>query len=335
MTPKILKALFKKESVKIKKRGFPKWISPMLATLVHEVFDRKGWIFERKLDGERCLVYKKAKRVSLKSRNKKELGKTYPEIKSALRRAKAKNFVIDGEIVAFEGKLTSFSKLQPRMQVKSSEKAKATGIKVYFYIFDVLYWEGRELTGLGLLTRKKILKKMFSFQGPLRWMTHRKNNGKKFYGEACKKGWEGLIAKDGEGEYEKKRSRKWLKFKCENRQEFVIVGYTQPKGERKGFGALLLGYYDKKALKFAGKVGTGFDEVFLKRFAKQLKNKKIKTPPIDKSQNWPKKNIQWVRPHYVVEVSFTEWTSDGKLRHPRFLGLRRDKKPKEVKREQN
>lgn len=304
----------------------------MLATLTHETFSKPGWIFERKLDGERCLVFRNRNRIRLLSRNKKNLNKTYPDLVDALKKQEKQQFVADGEIVAFQGKITSFSRLQKRIQIKSAEKARASGVSVYFYLFDLLYSDGYDLRRLALRERKQRLKKGLNFGGKLRLTKHRNETGKKYFQEACDKGWEGLIAKDASAPYVGKRSKAWLKFKCENGQEFVIGGYTEPQGSRVGFGALLLGYYQGKKFKYAGKVGTGFDDDFLKGLAKKLAKLEQDSSPFADCQK-KSKGVHWVSPSLVGEVSFTEWTRAGRLRHPRFLGLRRDKNPKDVVRE--
>jgi bifunctional non-homologous end joining protein LigD len=308
-------------------------ISPMLAKLNHKSFPKKGWIFERKLDGERCIAIKKEKNVNLYSRYGKNLNISYPEIQEALRKQK-KDFIIDGEIVAFEKGETSFSKLQPRMHLKSREKAKATGVKVYYYVFDILKSENKNIKVYPLIKRKKILRKTVSFGGLVRFLEHIEKNGKKYYRAACKKHWEGLIAKKINSKYKPNlRSSDWLKLKCENEQEFVVGGFTKPEGKRVGFGALLLGYYKGEKLKYCGKVGTGkgFTENFLKTLSNKLKRFEIKKSPF--SEKIKTKNIHWTSPKMVVQIAFTEWTKDKKLRHPRFLGFRRGKKAKEVVKE--
>ena len=237
--------------------------------------------------------------------------------------------ILDGEIVAFKKKETSFSLLQGRFGIISATKARSRKIPVYYYIFDVLYCESYFVTHLPLLTRKKILQKLIPFHGIIRYVMHKNEKGELYFKQACKKGWEGLIAKKAESSYVSKRSPHWLKFKCSNEQELVIGGYTNPGGSRTDFGALLLGYYENKNLKYAGKVGTGFNQTILKELGAQLRKQEIKTCPFD-NYDESTKNIHWVKPTLVCEVQFTEWTRDNKLRHPSYLGLRRDKKAKDV-----
>jgi DNA ligase D-like protein (predicted ligase) len=316
-----------------RKTGQPSWMEPMLAKLTKERFSRKDWIYERKLDGERCLAFKKRKRVQLYSRNKKSLNDSYPEIIEALEEQDSNHFIIDGEIVAFEGNRTSFARLQNRIQIKDPEKARSSGVKVYYHIFDLLYLDGFDITGVPLRHRKKLLKDTLDFDDPLRYVVHRNGEGERYFKEACKKGWEGVIAKRADSEYKHGRSSDWLKFKCVHEQELVIVGFTEPRGSRRGFGALLVGYYEGNKLRYAGKIGTGFDQSTLDRLRKKMDGiERDKTPLADGDIG--EKGVHWVRPELVAQVGFTEWTRDNKLRHPRFLGLRRDKKPKDVGKEE-
>tara|TARA_R110000823_G_scaffold27609_16_gene80456 strand:- start:24259 stop:25266 length:1008 start_codon:yes stop_codon:yes gene_type:complete len=317
---------------KLKKTSPPGWVSPMLATLTHEHFSDPDWIYERKLDGERALAFRSRDKTRLMTRNRKNINANYPEILDALKRLDGE-FIVDGEIVAFEGRLTSFSRLQERMQITDADKARASNVKVWYYVFDILYLDGYRLERLPLRSRKKLLRAAIDFGGPLRFTGHRNRNGETFLQEACDKGWEGLIAKDAASGYAHARSRSWLKFKCGNSQELVIGGFTAPKGSRVGFGALLVGYYDGDDLCYAGKVGTGYDDDFLQQFHARLERIARKTSPFSKGK--PKGgDITWVKPELVGEFGFTEWTRDGKLRHPRFLGLRRDKPAKQVVREE-
>lgn len=307
--------------------------SPMLATLTHDVFSSEDWVFEQKLDGERILAVRDGGPVRLVSRNGKERNTSYPELAEALGRSERERFVVDGEVVAFQDGLSSFTRLQQRMQVRDPDEARATGIAVYFYLFDVLNLDGWDTTDLPLRRRKALLQDAFAFRDPVRFSGHRNTDGEAYYREACRKGWEGVIAKRADGRYVQKRSRDWLKFKCVNEQEMVIGGWTDPKGSRKGFGALLLGYYEDGALRYAGMVGTGFDEDMLDWLSDELRGRERREPPFA-DDDLPSKGVHWATPKLVGEVGFTEWTHDGKLRHPRFLGLRRDKDPKDVMREE-
>ena len=328
---KFLDNLAEKEKQKFKKKKQPAHIRPMLAKLTHKRFYEKGWLYERKLDGERCLAFVDGKQVTLESRNRKKLNESYPEIEQAIQSQDISRVILDGEIVAFEGNITSFAQLQQRMHVKSRKEIEETNVAVYYYIFDIPYLEGYDLSGLSLITRKHVLKKVVRFTDPLRFVPHRVSGSKKYYREACRKGWEGLIVKEKESTYVHSRSSKWLKFKCVKDQEFVIGGYTEPQGSRIQFGALLLGYYKNKTLHYAGKVGTGFTDEILKQLGNKLKGIEISKNPF--SEEVHDKDAHWVDPRLVCQIGFTEWTDESKLRHPRFLGLRRDKKAQDVRKE--
>jgi len=303
----------------------------MLATLTDDYFSSEDWIYERKLDGERVLAFCTNGKVSLYSRNKKKLNATYPELVDALEREDESNFVVDGEVVAFEGNRTSFARLQNRMKINSEKEARESSVKVYYYLFDIMHLDGFDLTGADLGDRKAILKNALSFRDPVRFTPHRKKEGEKYHREACKKGWEGIIAKKAGSSYAHSRSRNWLKFKCVNEQELVIGGFTEPQGSRVGFGALLVGYYEKGKFRYAGKVGTGYDDDTLEKLRRRMDKFEQDDSPFD--QEVREKSAHFVKPELVGQFGFTEWTSDGKLRHPRFLGLRRDKDPKKVRRE--
>jgi bifunctional non-homologous end joining protein LigD len=328
----VKEVLGKKQRNKLKKCSHPDWLAPMLARLHHDHFSAAGWIYERKLDGERCLLFRHNKKVRLLSRNKKELGIVYPELQEAAAEQEADDFVADGEIVAFSGRTTSFSRLQKRMHLENRGDVLKSRVAVYLYLFDLLYLDGYDLSNLPLRQRKKLLRRLLDWNDPLRFTPHRNKEGKKFYSEACSRGWEGIMAKEADSRYIHARSGKWLKFKCSRRQEFVIGGYTDPKGSRKGFGALLLGYYKDGELLYAGKVGTGFDNDFLEAFGSRLKKNRRQKSPFGDPVPGTKK-VNWVPPRYVGEIGFTEWTGEGRLRHPRFIGLRDDKKAEKVVRE--
>lgn len=306
----------------------PNWMNPMLATLWKEPFDDPQWIYERKLDGQRCLIFKKEGKVSLYSRNQNPQNERFPELVKALSNCTDKDFIADGEIVVMKDGVSDFSALQPRLQANKP----APSVPVKLYLFDLMHFDGRDLTSTPLRERKSLLKSSLSFEDPLFYTPHRNEEGLKYLQEARDKGWEGLIAKDASSEYSHSRSKKWLKFKCQNEQEFVIGGFTEPQGERAGFGSLLVGYYEDNRLLYAGKVGTGYDDEFLQRFRKTLDHLKTETSPFHDLENEDSKT-HWTEPKKVAQVSFTEWTAHDKLRHPSFLGLRTDKKPEEIVRE--
>ena len=311
----------------------PAWLEPELATLTQTRFSDPAWLYERKFDGERCLAYRSGDRVRLMTRNRKQVNSTYPELAAALTAQDCADFIVDGEVVAFEGGRTDFEKLQQRLGVRNPGAALRAAVPVYYYLFDVLWANGQDVRELPLRERKQLLRRLLSFSGPIRYTTHRTRNGEAYYAYACASGWEGLVVKRADAPYRPGRSRDWLKFKCQAGQEFVIGGYTDPKGTRTGFGALLLGYYDPDGrLAYAGKVGTGFDDATLESLARTLSGLERPQSPFDRGA-LPRTGVHWVEPRLVGQVAFSEWTTAGQLRHPRFQGLRRDKDPASVTRE--
>ena len=312
----------------------PDWLEPELATLTADRFSDPAWIYERKFDGERCLAFRDGDQLRLMTRNQQHVTGTYPEIAEALQAQRASDFVVDGEVVAFDRDQTSFSRLQRRLGVRDPAAALRAEIPVYIYLFDVLWASGRDVRGQPLLERKEVLGDLLSFGGPLRFTEHRDTDGEAYYREACQLGWEGIIAKRGDAPYRAGRSRDWLKFKCLNGQEFVIGGYTDPQRSRVGFGALLLGYYDGEGrLCYAGKVGTGFNRETLTSLHEALAADEQPAAPFEPVRGLPRSRVHWVTPKLVAQVGFSEWTADGELRHPRYQGLRRDKNPAQVTRE--
>ena len=326
---------------------------PALATLTQQRFSRPSWIFERKLDGMRILASRSGGQVRIRSRRGADVGASFPEVVEALEAIDAPDFVVDGEVVAFEGGQTSFGRLQPRIHVSDPVKARRTGVTVYYYLFDLLHLDGHSTRGLPLRERKALLKDLFDWEDPLRFTQHRNADGEDYFKQACAAGWEGLIAKRADAPYHSGRTNDWLKFKCERGQEFVVGGWTDPQGSRSGFGALLLGYYrasggapqsasgtasvEGPGLVYAGKVGTGFDQNLLATITEQLSAITVDESAYDEgtlpSAPVFRRGVHWVEPVLVAEVGFAEWTRDGQLRHPRFLGLRTDKDPLEVVRE--
>lgn len=307
-----------------------------LATLSHERFWHDGWVFERKLDGQRCLATRvRGAKPHLYSRNGRDDSATFPEIVTALEGQIDGSYVIDGEIVAFDGARTSFSRLQPRINLTESTDIENSGVAVCFYVFDLLELDGEDLRDRPLVDRKRMLFDLVEWTDPLRWTPHRNHGDEDWFREICGKGWEGLIAKKRDSTYATDRTKDWLKFKCEAGQELVIVGFTEPQGERVGFGALMLGYYEYSGgstdLVYAGKVGTGFTDDDLGDLHEMLG--KIETDESACTTGRIPSDGHWVRPKYVAEVAFTEWTTANQLRHPRYLGLRNDKSAKDVVKE--
>ena len=330
----ILDRLTEDERQRLAREKEPQWSAPMLATLTHDYFDDPDWVYERKLDGERVIGVRNGRSIRLSSRNEEELSPSYPEIHEALARQHpaGTDFVVDGEIVAFEGRVTSFSRLQARMRKSDPQAARATGIAVFYYLFDLLHVDGYDLTELPLRTRKNLLRASFDWRDPLRWTPHRNSEGRQYFRQACRKGWEGVIAKRADSPYRHSRSADWRKFKCVHQQEFVIGGYTDPAGERTHFGALLLGHHEDGRLVYSGKVGTGFDRDSLQYVGNLLESCERTSSPFEGTDQ-PSGDPHYVRPDLVCEIAFTEWTKSGRLRHPRFLGLRRDKDAADVIRE--
>jgi len=318
---------------KLIKKEQPDWEEPMLATLTSERFDDHGWIFGRKLDGERCIAYKKTGRVRLMSRNRHIINAQYPEVVEALEKESADDLICDGEVVAFDNHgETRFELLQPRMGLQDPRDALKSGVPVFYYMFDMLYYGGYDITRLAVVDRKSILKKSLSFGGPLHYVEERMGGGLAYFTEACGLGWEGLIAKRAESPYVHGRSGDWLKFKCVLDQEFVIGGYTEPHGKRTGFGAILVGYYKDSKLIYAGKVGTGFSDETIVKLMDKFRPLERNTSPF--SGEVEEKEVRWLEPKLVAQVGFEEWTNYGKLRQPRFEGLRYDKGPESVIREE-
>ena len=306
---------------------------PMLATLTDHAFSAEGWLYERKLDGVRAIISREiGERPKLWSRNQKSMDASYPELVEALDRQGPERFVADGEIVAFDGSTTSFGKLQARIHLTDPADIRRTGVAVQLYLFDLLALGEVDLTQLPLRDRKRLLRRAFEYHDPLRLSAHRNTEGEAFFQQACARGWEGLIAKRADAPYQHRRSGDWLKFKCVRGQEFVIGGFTDPSGSRVGFGALLIGYYDNGALRYAGKVGTGYDRALLRRLRDRMDHLVVPTAPFADRVREP--HVHWVSPELVAQVGFSEWTGDGRLRHPRFLGLREDKAAAEVVREE-
>jgi bifunctional non-homologous end joining protein LigD len=299
-------------------------IEPMKAVLSDQPFSDPNWIFERKLDGIRCIAIRDRSGVSLMSRTARRMNDQFPEIAEALEREPARDFILDGEVVAMRNGVSSFELLQQRHRRR---------VPVYYYVFDLPRLDGEDLRPLPLRERKARLRRALEFKGPVKFNPHRKGeHGEELFREACRKGLEGVIAKRADSPYAGKRSRDWLKLKCHAEQELVIGGFTAPKGSRTDFGALLVGYNEDGALRYAGKVGTGFDQATLRELGAQLRELERDESPFLPFKPIPP-GTRWVRPELVAQIGFAEWTRDARLRHPRFLGLRDDKPAGEVVRE--
>lgn len=299
----------------------PQRVVPMAAVRTEERFSDPGWIYERKLDGIRGIAIGDHSGVRLLSRNDLSLDARFPRIAAALDQA-ARGLVLDGEIVAFRGSESGFALLQQRDE---------RPVSVRYHAFDVLYAAGHDVTALPLRARKGVLRRALTPRGPVRRTAYRVGEGVALYEEACRRGWEGVVAKRADAPYVHRRSPDWLKFPCGRQQELVIGGFTAPRGSRSGLGALLLGHYDGGRLRYAGKVGTGFTRAGLEDLAARLAPLRIGSPPF--ADPVRATGATWVQPVLVAQVGFTEWTRDGRLRHPRFLGLRDDKAARDVVRE--
>jgi bifunctional non-homologous end joining protein LigD len=308
----------------------------MLAMLVDEVPEGPGWLFEIKYDGVRVLAVRRDGSVKLYSRSGQLVTGRYPEIARALAALPVDDFVIDGEIVALdEANRPSFQLLQSRMGLTDPRDVeRAMGeVPVTGVFFDCLAVDGHDLRGLPLAARKDGLKLFLPARGVVAYGEHVTEQGREFYRAACDQGLEGVMAKRTDSRYTAARTRDWLKIKCQLRQEFVIGGYTKPQGSRARFGALHLGVYDKGRLVYVGKVGTGFDAKTLESVYHALRPLERPASPFDVGTPGGGGH-HWVEPRLVAEVRFTEWTRDGGIRHPAFLGLRTDKAPGSITREQ-
>ncbi|HEX6133837.1 MAG TPA: hypothetical protein VFZ24_07735 [Longimicrobiales bacterium] len=281
--------------------GVPDWLEPMAATLTQERFTDPAWIFERKIDGIRLLAFRDGAEVRLLSRNK--LPRRMPHVAESIRNLPVDDVILDGE------------------------SAWDDGSAVAYHVFDVLWLNGRSLTDLPLNERYAVLDGI-PLAAPLGRVPA--VDGVKPWERACREGWEGVIAKRLDSRYEHRRSRSWLKMKCELTQTLVVGGFTDPQRSRVGLGALLVGYYDGDDFVFAGKVGTGFDTNLLLGLRRELDRIEIPRPPFTKAVGLPRVRAHWVRPEIVVEVAFIEWTAHGKLRHSRLLAVRDDRSPREV-----
>lgn len=312
--------------IKRKTYKMPDKISPMLATLIKEPFNDPDWLFEIKWDGFRALAYIDKNKVQLKSRNNQSFNEKFNEIAEELQSI-SQNVILDGEIVVLD------KKGNPQFHTLQNYHRNSEGYLCY-YVFDLLHQEGELLVNLPLIERKERLKKLLeSF--PLervRYSDHILEKGIPFFKKAAKKELEGIIAKKSDSHYQFKRSKDWLKIKTHLRQEVVIAGFTEPQGSRDYFGSLVIGVYDNKELLYVGNVGGGFNQELLKDTLKKMKPYIQKKCPFKTA---PKglKNVTWIKPLLVAEVSFAEWTQDNRLRQPIFQGLREDKDPKKVKRE--
>jgi bifunctional non-homologous end joining protein LigD len=309
-------------------------IALMLATLTDRREFGEDWLLERKFDGERCVARKDDDLVRLESRRAKDLTGTYPEIRAAIASVRDRKLLLDGEVVAFDGDQTSFSRLQQRLGVTNPASERVTAYPVVFCVFDLLEHEGDDLTDRPLLERRARLTEAIRPSATLQVSEAWRGDSQQRFVQACRDGWEGLIAKHAQAPYVAGRSRAWLKLKCVWEQEFVIGGYTDPAGSRTDFGALLVGYYEDRGLRYAGKVGTGYTAATLQDLGARLRDLEVPESAFVDARPVPR-GTHWTSPKLVAQIGFAEWTTDGRLRQPRFLGLRDDKRPAEVVRERS
>jgi bifunctional non-homologous end joining protein LigD len=296
-------------------------VSPMLATLVDAPFARPNWVFEEKYDGVRILAYKEGSGVWLISRNAVDRTARYPEIAAAIGRLKPQTLLLDGEVVAFDAKHVS------RFQLLQQGKGRPQ-----YAVFDCLYANGHDLRKEALSLRRATLERMVKPSDLLLLSARLAADGLKAFHMAKRRGLEGIVGKNLSSIYVERRSTEWLKVKVHQEDEFVIGGFTQPTGSRQHFGALLLGVYSGNQLRYVGKVGTGFDEKTLASLHRKFQPLIRAKPPF--ASEVRERGATFLSPQLIAQVSFTEWTKDGKLRHPVFLGLRDDKKAKEVVRQE-
>lgn len=306
----------------------PEWIPPQLAKLVSEAPDGERWLHEIKYDGYRFLAVLQGKKVNLITRNNKDWTARFPRVAEAVAALPVKNGIFDGEVVALNPNgISDFQALQNALQADRETN-------IHYYVFDLPYCDGYDLTGAPLLERKELLARILSADKAERihYSDHVRGDGPSVLDEACKMRLEGIICKRVDSRYESRRSWSWLKVKCVSEQEFVIGGYTDPRGSRTGFGALLLGYYNKKGeLVYCGRVGTGFNTETLRTLCKQLKALEGKdTPFANPPTGADARGVHWVAPKLVGQIKYTNMTSDGILRHPSFEGLRADKPAEKV-----
>jgi bifunctional non-homologous end joining protein LigD len=310
----------------------PAAMSPQLATLSASVPAGEQWLHELKFDGYRllCMIQKGSTRLI--TRRGKDWTQRFPAVATAAVELPVENAIIDGEVVALDDRgISSFQMLQRALKDGPTDA-------LVFYAFDLPYMDGYDLRKATLVDRKEQLQRILTTdrsidEGVIRYSEHIFGDGKRVLTGACRHGLEGIVSKLSDSPYESRRTKTWLKSKCHARQEFVIGGMTRPKGSRTGFGALLLGYYQRGQLMYCGRVGTGFSDALLGQLESKLTKLATSASPFSNPPTRERSRTVWVRPQLVAEIEFTEWTDDGMLRHPVFEGLREDKLPRDVRRE--
>jgi len=315
-----------------RKARTPATFQPQLATLSRDVPEDDGWLHEIKFDGYRILATRRGRKWRLITRRGHDWTHRFPAIAAELEHVPLDEGILDGEVVVLkESGVSDFQALQNAL--RRDQRAR-----MHYYVFDVPHCNGYDLTRVGQLDRKRVLRGLLSSADERRtshihFSDHTRGQGPALLARACRMGLEGMIAKRVDAAYEQKRTQSWRKLRCGNRQEFVIVGYTEPRGARRGLGALLVGVHENGALRYSGKVGTGFDEQTLAALHETLSRRETAESPLKDAPPEARRGVHWVRPELVAEVEFTEWTEDARLRHPVFRGLREDKPPEQVRRE--
>ena len=317
------------------RRALPKEFAPQLATLAERPPEGEEWLHELKFDGYRIVAVRRDEQVRLITRNGNDWTAKFKAVAAAVAPLTSDGTILDGELVALRPDgVPDFQRLQ------NAIREHRDGELVY-YVFDMPFLGGFDLRAVPLVERKRLLADWIrardsGHDGVVRYSEHVVGRGAEVLAEACRNGLEGIVSKRSDAPYECRRSTTWLKSKCHGRQEFVIGGYTKPSGARAGFGSLLVGYFDdEQTLHYCGKVGTGFSTATLKDLKKRMDEEAAGDMPFDDVPAAIRRTVkQWVRPRLVAEIEFTEWTGDGRLRHPSFQGLREDKKAMDVKREQ-
>jgi bifunctional non-homologous end joining protein LigD len=321
-----------------RKIAMPEFVPPQLATLVRSAPGGDEWLHELKFDGYRMVCHLNRGKARFWSRNGKDWTEKFPNLSLALKSFPVGTAILDGEVVIVDkAGRSSFQSLQQSMGRGGSAKVPA----FVYQIFDLIYLDGYSLVRVPLIERKTLLEGLFGAgkfkadTGPLRYSDHVAGNGAQFFKQACQYGLEGIVSKLAEAPYESTRTKTWVKTKCIKRQEFVITGYTPSKKDFPGFGSLVLGVYEKGKLVYCGRVGTGFSIKQRLELQKQLDRIAQPAMPFaEKPKDPGLRQTHWAKPLLVGEVEFTEWTADGVIRHPSFQGLREDKKPTEVVREE-
>jgi bifunctional non-homologous end joining protein LigD len=316
----------------ITKASLPAIFKPELATLSAVLPAGNKWIFETKFDGYRILAFLNKREVRLISRNQQDWTHRFPAVVTELKKLNLANTILDGELVVLDkNKKSNFQLLQNALNRNTAQT------ELHYFVFDLPFYKSNDLTNLPLIERKTILAREIFQKNYLHihYSEHLEGDAETLLKAACRQGLEGIMAKEKHATYQQTRTKEWLKLKCHQRQEFIVIGYTEPTGSRQYFGALLLAYYDKnQKLIYCGHVGTGFNKKSLQELYAKLKSLEQDKMPLTKKPNDPlARKVHWVKPKLVVEVEFTEWTEDNILRHPSFQGLREDKPAKQIKQE--